>query len=123
MYGDGLERECELALPVLPVDAHRLAWDSGRGRPPIGPAMRTFRGARQVTGKQPVRGMMRDTPRPFRALYGGMCRGCGMPYRYNDLIVSPGKGQGALHPRCFKARSGGVFAQQAARKAQEAKGT
>lgn len=44
-----------------------------------------------------------------------------MPYHQGSIIISPGKGQGAYHPRCYKARSNGVFAQQAARKDQESK--
>lgn len=67
--------------------------------------------------------MSTDIQRPFPASYRGHCKGCGMPYQPSDMIVSPGKGKGAFHPRCFKARKQGLFAQQAARREQEAKET
>ena len=38
---------------------------------------------------------------PFRAGRKARCKGCGHFYQVGDVIVSPGKGQGAYHKRCW----------------------
>ena len=60
--------------------------------------MRSYRGARQLTGRATARGMTDE--RGFRAGFNGHCRGCGGPYRAGDRIKSPGKGMGAYHLGC-----------------------
>jgi hypothetical protein len=45
-----------------------------------------------------------DSPRAFLASYHGKCRRCGKLYQPGDPIYSPGQGQGAYHPKCFRKK-------------------
>jgi hypothetical protein len=64
-----------------------------------------------VTGARPQARQLpkKDLPRAYIASYHGRCRGCRGLYQPNEPIMSPGKGQGAYHPRCFPGRKKGIF--------------
>jgi len=42
---------------------------------------------------------------PFTARFPGKCRGCGELYEPRSVIVSPGKGGGAFHKRCWDSHT------------------
>ncbi len=62
--------------------------------------MRSYRGARLLTGKAGSARARLDT-RGFVCTYQGVhCRGCGMPISVGARVKSPGKGMGAYHLDC-----------------------